>query len=164
MIPYAKLEAINADSWMPRGLRSPGMRVWIIQHLRSTGWKLSRMGCGERRWWEPVTTSGPKAIALEFIPLILLLKISPGNKPRILEKDMVGWNEHVRSKWLWAIQELDSTRHCNALPGQFSWAGTRRPQTLQGISYEVCSVLPPWGTVFSWHDLSHPGNYVHTPF
>lgn len=23
MIPYAKLEAINADSWMPRGLRSP---------------------------------------------------------------------------------------------------------------------------------------------
>ena len=22
-VPYAKLEAINADSWMPRGLRSP---------------------------------------------------------------------------------------------------------------------------------------------
>lgn len=23
MVPYAKLEAINADSWMPKGLNSP---------------------------------------------------------------------------------------------------------------------------------------------
>lgn len=78
-----------------------------------------------------VTASRTMVAALDFTPLMLLLKIWTQNPGEAV----AGWNElHVRSKWLWATQDVGCKWHYKAWLGYFTGLVCPTPRLYEALA------------------------------